>query len=437
VPPIGGRYQYVLLAVMSGTFGFVFFDRMILNSLIPFIKPELGLDNVAIGYLGGIPALTWALSGLLMGWLSDRADRRKPFLIAAVVLFTVFSVLSGFVGGVASLLLLRGLMGAAEGGTMPLIQPLMFHSTEPKRRGLFIGLMQGSAPGLLGGVLSPLVAVWIASEFGWRTAFFATIIPGLLLTVVILLFVKELRLKQVAVATGAFDSSDTAPAIGSHAFERVPLGKILRERNVLVSLAVGLFFQAWFAITTVFTPTFLTEVRGFSLGDMALIMSSIGVAWILWGAVVAAVSDRIGRRASMIAFATISVLAPIVIMNVNGVWVMFGLLIVTYTGLGCFTLFMTVIPAESVPPAAVGTVVGLVMGFSEVTGGFLMPIVAGYIAEATNLMVVMMLASGAALVAAVLSCFYRETAPARVSREGSGRVHTTPVESAIEATRVD
>lgn len=62
-----------------------------------------------------------------------------------------------------------------------------------------------------------------------------------------------------------------------------------------------------------------------------------------------------------------------------------------------------------------------------------MPIVAGYVAEATSLTMVMMIASGAALIAAVLSCFYRETAPSRVNRAKAQREETVGLANAVEA----
>ncbi|MGH3588549.1 MAG: MFS transporter, partial [Pseudonocardia sp.] len=195
-PARGGRYENVLLAVLFSTFGFVFFDRLALNFLTPFFKDELGLSNADVGLLGGIPALTWALAGICVGFLSDRLDRRKPLLIAAILAFTVFSALSGLVGGLASLLLFRALMGGAEGAVLPLSQPLMLHSSSPKRRGLNMGLVQGSSAGLLGGILGPIVTVWLAESFGWRAAFYATVIPGLVMAALVLLLVRDLRLRH-------------------------------------------------------------------------------------------------------------------------------------------------------------------------------------------------------------------------------------------------
>lgn len=143
----------MLVAILFAAFGFVFFDRLALNYLSPFFKDELGINNTMLGLLGGIPALTWALSGLFIGALSDKLDRRKPLLVIMVLAFSCFSALSGLVGGIASLLLVRAVMGVAEGGVLPISQTLVLYSSSEKRRGLNMGLVQGSSAGLLGGVV--------------------------------------------------------------------------------------------------------------------------------------------------------------------------------------------------------------------------------------------------------------------------------------------
>ncbi|MCC9707623.1 hypothetical protein E4N62_21450 [Streptomyces sp. MNU76] len=60
----------------------------------------------------------------------------------------------------------------------------------------------------------------------------------------------------------------------------------------------------------------------------------------LWGFLTPAISDRIGRKPTMIAFSATAALCPLAIVYVSDP-VLLGLVIVlTYTGLGCFTLFM-------------------------------------------------------------------------------------------------
>ena len=407
-PPRGGRYENVLLAVLFATFGFVFFDRLALNFLTPYFKDELGLNNAQIGLLGGIPALTWAIAGISVGYLSDRVDRRKPLLIGAVLTFTLFSALSGLVGGLASLLLFRALMGAAEGAVLPLSQPLMLHSSTPHRRGLNMGLVQGSSAGLLGGVLGPIVTVWIAESFGWRAAFYATVIPGLVMACLVLWLVRDLRVRHPA--TVAVDDE----AVPEHAASG--WGAVLRHRNILICLAIAVFFLTWFLTTQTFTPLYLVEVKGFGPGDVGFVLSGIGIAWVLWGALVPGISDRIGRKPTMIGFSAVAAVSPLAIMVIDSPGLLFGALVLTYTGLGCFTLFMATIPAETVPRAVMATALGLIMGVGEVVGGFVAPALAGQLSDVFGLGAAMLVSAGAAVVVALLSLALTETAPARVRR---------------------
>ena len=407
-PPRGGRYENVLLAVLFSTFGFVFFDRLALNFLTPYFKDELGLNNAQIGLLGGIPALTWAIAGISVGYLSDRVDRRKPLLIGAILLFTLFSALSGLVGGLASLLLFRALMGAAEGAVLPLSQPLMLHSSTPRRRGLNMGLVQGSSAGLLGGVLGPIVTVWLAESFGWRTAFYATVIPGLVMAGLVLWLVRDLRVRHPA--TAAIDG-ETAPEHAAGGF-----GAVLRHRNIVVCLVIAVFYLTWFLTTQTFTPLYLVEMKGFGAGDVGFVLSGIGIAWVLWGALVPGISDRIGRKPTMIGFSLVAAVSPLAIMMIDPPGLLFGALVLTYTGLGCFTLFMATIPAETVPRAVMATALGLIMGVGEVVGGFVAPALAGRLSDVFGLDAAMLVSAGAAAVVALLSLALTETAPARAGR---------------------
>lgn len=411
-PPRGGNYQNILLAILFCTFGFVFYDRLALNYLAPYWMEELGLNHAALGLLGGIPALTWAISGLLLGFISDKLDRRKPLLVIAVVGFSVFSALSGLVGGLASLLLLRALMGITEGGVLPLSQTLMMFSSSEKRRGLNMGLLQGSSAGLLGGIIGPLVTVWMAEAWGWRSAFFFTIIPGLLLAALVLFFVKELRLR--AQVSGTSGESVEAPTSAIPVDERpAALGAALRNRNIILCMLIAVFFITWFITTQTFTATYIAETKGWSGGQNSFALAGVGVGWVLWGACVPWMSDRFGRRGAIIIFAAVAAFSPIVIMFAQTPALFFFGVTLTYTGMGCFTLYMATIPAETVAPNIMATCLGLIMGVGEIGGGFIAPWIGGVIAESISLNATFWMCTGAAVVVVILAAFLRETAPVR------------------------
>ncbi|MGV7211516.1 MFS transporter [Oxalobacteraceae bacterium A2-2] len=401
-------YENKLLLILFMTFGFVFFDRLALSFLFPMMSAELHLSNAQLGMVSSALALMWALSGTASGAWSDARGKRKPLLIAAVLGFSVCSALSGLVGGFASLLAFRALMGIAEGPVLPLSQSLMVESSTPGRRGLNMGLLQGSAAGLLGAVIGPPVVTAIATSYGWRNAFYVSCIPGFLIALCIWRWVRETPPEGVNNANaGAGTHTAHGPAISRWA--------LLKERNVVLCMLISCFFLTWFVVIISFAPTFLVS-RGLSTADMSIVMACLGAAWVFWGFAVPAISDRIGRKATMIVFAFIAAACPVALIYGASVWVLGALVFATYTGLGCFTLFMATIPAESVPSRAIASALGLIMGAGELIGGFVAPTIAGFAADRYGLSLAMWMSAAGAILAAVLSLGLVETAPAVLRR---------------------
>jgi len=396
-------YENRLLLILFLCFGFVFFDRLALSFLFPFVAEELDLNNSHLGMLSSVLALTWAISGMTLGHIADKRDSKKYILVIAVVAFTICSALSGAVTSFVSLMIFRGLMGFAEGPVLPISQSLLADASNPKRRGLNMGLVNASAPGLLGAIIAPPVLIWLATDYGWRTAFYATIIPGLLIAALILLFVRNKHVHEDM-------------AIHHENVTKSDIKSLLMNRNILLCVVISCFYISWFITLISFTPTFLMQSRGFSPDQMGGIMGSLGFAWMIWGFVISALSDRLGRKPVMIFFTLLATACPMVLLYADADS-MLPLVFLTYTGLGCFTLFMATIPAETVSPTQVATALGLIMGVGELVGGFVTPTVAGFMADAYGQEIVMWIASGGSLVAAFLSLFLRETAPVKVGNK--------------------
>src|SRR5262249_61794577 len=108
------NYQIGLTLLLGLVAGLVFFDRNAINFLSPFIVADLKLSNAQLGTASSVLSLTWAAAGYLVGRRSDRAGRRKPYLVGAIVVFSLCSMASGLAGGFPGLILARFVMGAAE-----------------------------------------------------------------------------------------------------------------------------------------------------------------------------------------------------------------------------------------------------------------------------------------------------------------------------------
>jgi predicted MFS family arabinose efflux permease len=301
-------------------------------------------------------------------------------------------------------------MGVAEGAVLPMSQSLTIEASQVHRRGLNMGLVQGSSAGLLGGIVAPPVVVLLAEHFGWRTALYVTIIPGLLIAAWIW---KSVRERPPGSPLLTSDGTWVEPA--GH---KPSVMEVIKQRNIWLCMLIATFYLTWFVLIITFAPTYMVSVKGYAPTTMANVMLFFGVAWVLWGAVTPAISDRLGRKPTLIVFTVLAALSPLAVVYVSNPVALAVLAVVTYTGLGCFTLFMATIPAETVSHGALATALGLVMGVGEIVGGFVAPIIAGAASDAWGLQAAMFMSAGGAVMVVLLAFGLHETAPRVLLKRG-------------------
>lgn len=404
-PPDAGTrsrsYQFVMVALLSLTFGVVFFDRNALGFLMPFIQPELGLNNAQIGMLASALSLTWAVSAFGIGKLSDSLGKRKVLLICSTVAFSLCSFLSGLASSFAMLLGARLLMGAAEGGFMPIAHTMVAAEVTPKRRGLAQGITQNFGSNLLGSFVAPVVLVAFATAYGWREAFFLAGVPGILCAVMMWFAIEE----------------PAAPPRHDDTGEKPSALKVLMERNVLICVTLSVLLVAFLVICWAFMPIYLTQVRGFSPEAMGWMMGSLGISATIGSFLVAGLSDRYGRRPVMTLMPLLGLLLPLGALFFQGpTWVLVVFFFLGWGVNGIFPLFMATVPSESVDPRYVATALGLSMGMGEVVGGVLAPSLAGVVADATSLAAPLWIMAGLTALSFLVALFLRETAPSQIAR---------------------
>lgn len=393
-------YENGLLLLLGFSFGIAFVDRNAGTILAPFIREELALNNTQLALLGSGLALTWAFGAYLVARWSDSAGRRKPFLLAFLVIFSACSFLSGLAPSFKVLLAARLVMGFVEGPFLPVCLALMMAESSEHRRGVNAGVMQNLFAALLGQSLAPIVLVPLAQAFDWRSAFYVAGVPGLLCALAVLLFVREPP--RAAVPQAA------APA------ERLGLVKMLRVRNVLLCSGISIFMVGWLIMGWTFLPTFLVENRALPANTMSWIMFTLGLATAVSGFGAPVLSDRIGRKPVMIAFCFAAALTPLAVLYFPGpIVIMTALMFVGWLATGAFPLFMGVIPGESIPRAQAASAMGLIVCIGEIVGGFGVTTLAGRIADSTSLAAPFLVMVACAALAGGLCLGIEETAPAK------------------------
>jgi MFS transporter, ACS family, hexuronate transporter len=409
------NYETLVMILMGLAFGIVFFDRVALNVLAPFVVPDLKLNNSELGALAAGLGLTWAISGYGVGALSDYLGNRKLLLVAAIIVFSICSIISGLASSFLMLLGARMVMGVAEGPVLPIAQSIMMAESSEKRRGFNQGVLQNFLSTLMGSFAAPLILVAIGSAYGWRHAFYVAGIPGFVIALLILCFVREPKPVETR--------------LHGNVVARFGLARLLRYRNVWVCTIVACLMIAWVLIQLVFLPIYLVQTRGLTPGEMSIVMAATAVSSAVSSMVVPALSDRFGRRPITVLFTLLSLFGPLTAVLFSGpLPVMCLLMAAGFFAVGSFSLFMATIPSETIPSAQVATTMGFIIGVGEIVGGFSGPGLAGVAADALGASTPFWMAAVLGVIASAASLLIQETAPRIV-----GQAETLDASSSAEA----
>ena len=397
-------YENLVVVLMGSAFGFVFFDRLALNFLAPFLVPELHLNNTQLGLLSAGLALTWAIAGYAVGTLSDYFQNRKTLLVCAIVIFSMCSVGSGLANSFLTLLAARLVMGFAEGPVLPIAQSIMAAESSEHRRGFNMGVLQNFFSALLSNFAAPLLLVAIAQIYGWRSAFYIASVPGFVVAALIVLFIRE-------------PSSGVAPMSNASARNTIPLSTMLKHRNIWVCAIVSCLMVSWLLIQITFLPIYLVQVRGLSPSAMSVALAATGLATAAASIIVPALSDRFGRRPILVLSGFVGVIAPVTTVMFDGPLPLMVLFMgVGYLAIGGFSLFMATVPSETIPPTHVATALGFIMGVGELAGGFAGPALAGIASDVFGPSSAMWIAATLCVCAGLLCLMLDETAPRVLER---------------------
>ena len=390
------RYENLLVGIMFFTWGTVFLDRMSGLYLAPFIAREFQLTNEQIGLLASVLAITWAISTLLFGAVSDRVGRRVV-LIPAVLAFSLLSWCSGLVHSYHQLLWTRALMGIAEGPCWSVMHAILEKSSHPSRRGRNVGAVI-SATALVGLTVGPILSTQIAVRYGWRPAFFVAGIPGLLMALLIWKFVREPE--QVA--------GDTA----SHKIDLESFLSVLRYRNVWLSCLAAIGFLTWLFLQNIFAPLYIAQVGHQDAATAGLLLGASGLGSFFIGLLLPRFSDRIGRKPVLFLMGALSALSPLVLL-IPGLYshmpLMAALLFLTNGGQAIAALALVLIPAETVPAAVTATGIGVTNLVGEFFGATVAPVGGGAMAEHYGLAATMWLSIAGMGVVMLAALFMKET----------------------------
>ncbi|NWD77306.1 MFS transporter [Pseudomonas gingeri] len=398
--PHDSRYEWKTVLLLALGFGLVGLDRWILAPLFPSIMDDLHLSYSQLGTLVGALALAWGTFSILIGNVSDRVGRRA-ILIPALIIFSLLSGLSGMATSFLSLLLVRGIMGAAEGAFCPVSVAATAEASHPRRRGLNQGL-QLSTFALFGFGIAPILATQLLAVVpSWREVFMLVALPGLLVAYLLYRVLRE----PPHLTREARVLAKTVP--------RAAWIEVLKSRNALLAAACLFCTMSCVFVMGAMVPSYLIDELHLTPGAMGVVLSAMGWGGFLGEFGISGLSDIIGRRkATVLAFIGAALGTWFFFHTpAEGLQLFIWLAVTAFFGLGLASILTGPIPTEAVSPRLTSSAIGFVSGAGEFFGGGIAPVIAGFVAQHFGIGQVYWIPMVGLSLGIFLAFFLRETAP--------------------------
>jgi MFS family permease len=157
-----------------------FYDRLIIGAVGESIAVEWQLGDSQLGYLGTAFILLYAAVGVPLGRWADRSNRAR-ILTIGVTVWSLLTALSGMAQNFMQMVMLRLSVGVGEATCAPASNSLIGDLFPPASRARAMSIFMLGLP--LGNAAALLVSGVLTQHFGWRSAFFVALVPGLLCAV--------------------------------------------------------------------------------------------------------------------------------------------------------------------------------------------------------------------------------------------------------------
>lgn len=247
-------------------------DRMAINMTIPFIRDELKVGPEEIGWILSAFFLGYSLFQVPGGMLADRIGPRKVILVA-LAWWSVFTALTGVVGGLVSMLAVRFLFGVGEGVFPAAVWKVISNWYTKKNRSTANSVILSSVA--FGPAISSLLLAWLLPILGWRGSFFALGCAGVVCVLTAWLYITNTIHDNPKVSREEREEyerdSRSQAANSEQTLEKASFGDLLRTPSIWVLFFVALIYNLTMYGWLNWLPTYLLEVKKLSLTKTGLV----------------------------------------------------------------------------------------------------------------------------------------------------------------------
>jgi len=268
-------------------------DFFLLTFVFSAVGQEFGRTVPEVAFTSMLTLMMRPVGALLFGLLGDRFGRRIPLMID-IIFYSVIELLTAFSPNFVVFLILRALFGVGMGGEWGLGASLAMETLPAKARGLFSGILQ---QGYAFGFLLAAIVYWLVfPHFGWRGLFVAGAIPALL--------VLFIRTKVPESPAWQRQKTSLAAKISR------PFSQTVREhwRLFLYAILLMTAFNCMSHGTQDLYPTVLQKQCGLDVAQVRNVSIIYSLGAIFGGTIFGALSQRWGRRHTIIVAAGLGML---------------------------------------------------------------------------------------------------------------------------------
>ncbi|MFM1650764.1 MFS transporter [Brevibacillus sp. B_LB10_24] len=368
IAALAGNNYFILFLLFFGWI-LAYLDRMVISVALTSIGSDLHLEASSLGIVLSSFFAGYALMQIPGGWLADKYGSKR-IMIVALIMWSLFTAMTGLAWSLMSLLAIRFLFGIGESG-FPAASSKAIAEYFPKagRAKAQSAMLSSNA---FGAALAPLFAAPMMIWLGWRKMFVMIALVGFILAVVYAIFLRK------PVQRG----DDSAK----------PSEQSMSLKDLLQTPTMWKLVVAWFGLDVVlwgfasWLPSYLLKVRNLDLLQAGYVASlpffAGGIAMLLGGWLV----DRYfaGREKY---FAIVVQIAGVIFL-----YLMFttkGLeSAILYQILSAFFLYagfagIWSLPVKILPTEVMGSASGMI-NFGGQVAGFVSPMVMGFLITAFN-----------------------------------------------------
>ncbi|MDR1604764.1 MAG: MFS transporter [Gracilibacteraceae bacterium] len=187
-------------------------------------------------------------------------------------------------------------------------------------------------------------------------------------------------------------------------------GTLFANKNIMVCVLISIFSMVGYWTLSLYAPLYLVNVAGLSVQQMGFVSAVMGILYIVYSFLVPKLSDNFGRKPALIFFYFLCIMAPLAMAIFPGSMIAVYVYMIFGGVPGAMTpVVASVIPLETVADNLRATAQGLVNGVGEVLGGSLGPVLVGKVADVYGLYLTMGIGAAAFVIDLTLSCFLQES----------------------------